>query len=212
MKIEIWSDFACPYCYIGEKKLEKALEELTLESKVEIAYRSFQLDVNARSHPDEDINELIAHKYNISIEQAKKANDGIVNTAKDIGLEYDFVNLKPSNTGLAHQLVKFAKTKDLEIEVAKKLFAAYFTKGIELGNKDNLVDLATEVGLNKEDVLKVLDKQIYKDEVFKDQDIARELGVSSVPFFVIDNKYAISGAQSVDHFKGALLQATNNES
>jgi len=209
MKIEIWSDFACPYCYIGEKKLEKALEELKLDSSAKVSFRSFQLDVNAVSHPNEDINTLISKKYKISYEQAKKANDGIVATAKEVGLNYDFDNLKPSNTGLAHQLIKFAKTKGKETQFAERLFNAYFVEGIELGKMENLIELASLEGFDVEEVEYALNETVYLKEVLEDQRMAHELGVSSFPFFVIEDKYAVSGAQSVEYFRMAIEKALN---
>lgn len=207
MKIEIWSDFACPYCYIGEKKLEKALEEMQLVHDVELGFRSFQLDVNATSHPDEDINTLISKKYNISYEQAQSANDGIVARAKQVGLNYDFDNLKPSNTSLAHQLMKYAKLKNKEAQIAERLFSAYFVEGVELGDVKNIKKIAALENLDSKEIEELINEQTFYEEVMKDQELAHELGISSVPFFVINNKYAVSGAQSVEYFKSALQKA-----
>ncbi len=207
MKIEIWSDFACPYCYIGEKKLEKALEEMELETLVRVNFRSFQLNENAVSHEGEDLNELIAKKYGISYEQARAANLNIIETAKEVGLNYDFDKIKPGNTGLAHEVYKYSEALGKGKEMVQRLFASYFEEGIDISSEKNLLELAKEVGIDEEQVKEVIEGGTYKVAVKEDQNIARQIGISSVPFFVINDKYAVSGAQSVEHFKRALQQA-----
>ncbi len=206
MKIEIWSDFACPFCYIGEKRLMKALEELNLEDQVDIEFKSFQLDVNAKSHPDKDIHQLIAEKYNISYAQAKNSNADIVQMAKEIGLDYDFDQLKPGNTRLAHEAHKFASKNGKDLEYAQWAFSSYFEKGKSLSDLDTLQKLISVIGLEPEEFMKSIEAGQYTPAVENDQSKAQELGINSVPTFIIDGKYAITGAQNVNYFKMAIEQ------
>lgn len=204
MKIEIWSDFACPYCYIGEKKLEKALAEIELQSSVEIKYRSFQLNVDAVSHQGEDIHGLIAKKYGIPYETAKAANENIVNVAAAVGLNFDFEQIKPGNTRLAHEVSKYSDSMGKGNEIADRLFAAYFEEGVNLSDENSLLELAEEIGLDKARVQEVLEQNRYTDNVAEDQKTARQMGINSVPFFIINDKETVSGAQSVAYFKMVL--------
>ena len=201
MKVEIWSDFACPFCYLGEKKMKLALEEMGIEDQVEVSFKSFQLDPNATSHPDESIHELIAHKYGISVEQAKANNDRIVQAAKAVGLQYDFDQIKPGNTADAHIFAKLAKTQGLEEEVVENLFSYYFEQGRLLENRDTLLEIAGKVGLPEEMLLEALESESYQKAILEDQETAYAMGIQSVPFFVVDGQYGISGAQDVEAFK-----------
>ena len=209
MKIEIWSDFACPFCYIGEKRLMKALEELNLEDQVDIEFKSFQLDVNAKSHPDKDIHQLIAEKYNISYAQAKNSNADIVQMAKEVGLDYDFDHLKPGNTRLAHEAHKFASKNGKDLEYAQWAFSSYFEKGKSLSDLDTLQKLISVIGLEPEEFMKSIEAGLFTAEVEGDQSKAHEIGINSVPTFIIDGKYAITGAQNVNYFKMAIEQIKN---
>ena len=207
MKIDIWSDFSCPYCYIGDKKLEMALAELDLEASVEIQFKSFQLNVDAVSHEGEDLNTLIANKYGISYEQAKIANDNISNTAKEVGLKFDFDTIKPGNTGLAHEVYKYCDSLGKGQAMVNQLFAGYFEEGVDISSENNLRRLAEIIGVDAESVQHIMKERSYKEAVMKDQKTALELGINSVPFFIINDKYAVSGAQSIEHFKSALEKA-----
>lgn len=204
MKIDIWSDYACPFCYIGETRLNKALAELDIKDETELNYRNFQLNPQATSHPDKDINTLLAEKYGMTYEQAKMNNQSVMIEAKKSGLDYDFENIKSNNTRMAHELTRYAAEFGKEEAMAEVLFSAYFEKGIDIGLKDNLVQLAREVGLDQTKAREALDQERYKEVVLKDQDIASSLGVSSVPFFVIEDQYSISGAQSQEYFNQVI--------
>ena len=210
MNIEIWSDFACPYCYIGEKKLEKAIAEVKLKSPVEITFRSFQLNVDAVSYNGENINTLISKKYGISLDEAKVANDNVVSLAAEVGLNFDFEHLKPGNTALAHEVLKYSNLIGKGNEIARRIFSAYFEEGIDIGDKKNLLELAEKAGIDKNSLQLVLKFKKYTRAVIKDQKKAFQLGIKSVPFFIINNKYSISGAQSVDYFKMALEKANED--
>jgi predicted DsbA family dithiol-disulfide isomerase len=207
MKIEIWSDFVCPFCYMGETILEKALLESEHKGDVEITFRSFQLDPNAVRIADKNIYQIIAEKYGISYEQSKAANDDIVKAGRELGLNYQMDIMKPNNTAMAHEISKFAQSVGKETILAKRLFKAYFEEGADIGDKVTLLNLAAEVGLNLNELNKKLDEGFFKSEVLQDQEQARALGINSVPHFVINNKYTISGAQGINHFIQVLNKA-----
>jgi len=206
MKIEIWSDFACPYCYLGEKRLEQAIKELDTKEEIEITFKSFQLNPNAVRIKG-DLNELIAKKYNTTYENAKRNNDSIVRAAKEAGLNYDFENIIVNNTSLAHQASKFAKDYGKEKILVDRFFKAYFEESKDIGDLDTILELAKEVNLDSDKLKKALAVKTYLTEVKQDQTIASSSGIHSVPYFVIDNKVAVSGAQSVEHFIGAINKA-----
>lgn len=204
MHIEIWSDFVCPFCYLGKTRFEKALEQFEHKDDVTITYRSFQLDPQATSHPGVDIHTLIANKYGISIEQAKASNDAIVFQASEVGLNYQFDSLKPNNTRLAHEIAKFAKDKGLESLVVNRLLQGYFEEGADIGDLATLLTLVKEVGIDEGELQNALNNGLYTKEVEKDQQEAHKLGITGVPFFVINNQYGISGAQKITYFTQVL--------
>lgn len=207
MKVEVWSDYVCPFCYIGKRKLEEAIEQANLQDQVEVVYKAYELDPNAVADSDASMVEVLAEKYNTSVEEAKAMTDNVALQAEAVGLAYDFNKMNPANTFQAHRLAKFAEDANLGEEMTERLLKAYFIEGQKIGTFDTLYTLAEEVGLKKEDVQKVLDSDQYVDDVKKDIEEASQIGVQGVPFFVIDRKYAISGAQTTDTFVGALQKA-----
>lgn len=208
MKIEIWSDFACPYCYIGEKKLEKALKELDKQQDVEFSFKSYQLNTDAIKREGEDLSALIAKKYSIPYESAKNQIDNITQTAAELGLDYRFDIQIQNNTSLAHQATKYAKKQGLEKQFVDRFFKAYFEEGSDIGDMDTILKLSSEIGLDSIQLKKTLEEKTFLQEVDKDQNKAMGLGIQGVPFFIIDSKETISGAQSVDHFKEVLKRAS----
>jgi predicted DsbA family dithiol-disulfide isomerase len=212
MKIEVWSDFVCPFCYIGKRRLEQALAQFPHKDQVEIEYKSFELDPNAPKDSDKNIHELLASKYGMTVEQAKQQNDGIRQHAASVGLTYHFDTMKPTNTFDAHRLAKFAKTKGKEAEITEKLMYAYFTESKHIGDHETLADIAESAGLDRQETLKVLeDKNAYANDVRIDQAIAQQYGIRGVPYFVINQKYAISGAQPTETFINALNKIWEEE-
>ena len=208
MKIEIWSDFVCPFCYIGEKKLKQVIDSLPFLTDVEISFKSFELDPNAPLYNGKKIHEALAEKYNMSVEQAKAANDNINQHAGEVGLTFDFEEMKPTNTLDAHRLAKYASEKGLETEMTDALFSAYFEKGELISDTDTLVAIAKTAGIAEEESSKVLaDPTLYFNDVRGDEQRAQQLGITGAPYFVIDDKYAISGAQPVELFIKALTDA-----
>lgn len=213
MKIEVWSDFVCPFCYIGKRRLEQALEQFPHKDDVEVEFKSFELDPHAPVYTEKSIYESLAEKYGMSVEQAKQNTQHVAMQAAQVGLTFHFDDMKPTNTFDAHRLAKFAKERGKEREMTEKLLYAYFTESKNVGDMDTLAGIAEEAGFDREEALAVLrDKQKYANEVRADQRLARQFGVTGVPFFVINRKYAISGAQPLETFVRALEKAWEEES
>ena len=211
MKIEVWSDFVCPFCYIGKRRLEIALEKFESKDKVELLFKSFELDPSAKKKFDGNINQIIAKKYGISVEQAKASNNEIEAQAKDMGLNYNFDGLIPTNTFDAHRVAHYAKTQGKMNEISEKILKAYFVDSLNISDHKVLASLAGEVGLNIEKTLSILESDQYSNEVRKDEKTASELGINGVPYFVINNKYTISGAQPSELFLESLEKAREDK-
>jgi predicted DsbA family dithiol-disulfide isomerase len=212
MKIDVWSDFVCPFCYIGKRRLEEALNQFPNKDQVEVEFKSFELDPNAEKYNGQNIHEALAKKYGMTVEQAKEANENVGRQAAQVGLTYHFDEMKPTNTFDAHRIVKYAKTVGKEAELTEKLLFSYFTESKNIGEHDTLADIAASVGLNREEVFTVLqDSSAYKNDVRMDEALAQQYGVRGVPFFVINQKYAISGAQPTETFINALQKVWQEE-
>lgn len=207
MKIEVWSDYVCPFCYIGKRRLEEALASTGLDEKVEVIFKAYELDPTSPKTSNKLMVDVLAEKYNMSVEEAKGMTENVVEQAKTVQLNYDFANLRPANTFDAHRLAKFAEQENLGAEAAEKLLEAYFVEAKEIGKHEELLKVAEEIGLSKEGTQEVLASDVFSDEVKKDIEEARQIGVQGVPFFVIDRKYAISGAQPAETFANALQKA-----
>ena len=200
MKIEIWSDIMCPFCYIGKRQLEKALAEFP-NDEFEIEWKSFQLDPSITAQSGKDVYTFLAERKGISVEQSVEMHKGVVERAKSVGLDYHFDKAIISNSLKAHRIIQLAKTKKAGDEMEEIFFKAYFTEGRDLSNDSTLIELASQAGLNSADVQEVVQNEdLYLIEVKADIDEAREIGVQGVPFFVFDRKYAISGAQPLETF------------
>jgi predicted DsbA family dithiol-disulfide isomerase len=213
MKIDVWSDFVCPFCYIGKRRLEIALEQFPHKDQVNVEFKSFELDPNAPEYSGISIHESLASKYGMSIEEAKRANVNVGQQAATVGLTFNFEEMKPTNTFDAHRLAKFAKTQGKEREITERLLYAYFTDSKNVGDKKTLLSIAEEVGLDREASLEVLnDKKAYANDVRIDESLAQQYGVRGVPYFVVNDKYAISGAQPTETFLNALQQVWQEES
>ncbi|MDN9008974.1 DsbA family oxidoreductase [Brevibacillus laterosporus] len=207
MKVEVWSDFACPFCYIGKQRIEAALDKFEHKDDVELVFRSFELDPKAQRDVDYDVHGMLVAKYGMSRDQAIAMNENLSSKAKEVGLTFQFDTLILTNTFDAHRLAKYAFKQGKMNPMAQELFQAYFTDSRHLGDHETLVELAVKIGLDRDEALKVLASDDYSSEVRADEEEASRLGVSGVPFFVIDRKYAVSGAQSTDVFLNALQTA-----
>lgn len=204
MKIEIWSDIMCPFCYIGKRHLEAALKAFP-DEQVEIEWKSFQLDPTIVPQPDKNVYEYLAERKGMSVEESKQMHAGVVARAAEVGLDYRFEKAVISNSFDAHRLIQLAKTKQLGDAMEETFFKAYFTDGKDLNDKDTLMELCVGIGLNALDVKEVLeDETQFSNAVRNDISEAQQIGVRGVPFFVFDRKYAVSGAQPIAHFEETI--------
>lgn len=195
MKVEIWSDVMCPFCYIGKRKFEAALSTFKNRGDLEIIWKSFQLAPELASQPDKNMHQFLAEHKGISIAQATEMNNRVSKLASQVGLTYNFDKAVIVNSYKAHRFSHFAKEFNLQEKAEEALFHAYFTAGRNIDDIETLVLLGEEIGLAGIETRKVLESNRYTDEVSQDMYEAREIGVSGVPFFVFDRKVAISGAQ-----------------
>jgi predicted DsbA family dithiol-disulfide isomerase len=207
MKIEIWSDIVCPFCYIGKRRFEIALSQMPFKEKVKVIWRSYQLDPQMKNIPGQDIHDMLADKKGQSREWAKEMNNYVSNMAKEVGLNYQMDKVIPSNTLLAHCLTHLASKYNLQDKMEERLFSAYFTEGKNLEDIETLVLLGQEVGLDLVEVRQVLQSEEYKKEVYNEQYFAQNIGIQGVPFFLMNEKYGVSGAQPVELFIKALTQS-----
>lgn len=207
MKVEIWSDVMCPFCYIGKRRFEEALDQFPGKEQMEIEWKSFQLNPGLKTDPSKSINEFLAEHKGISVAQAKQMNDRVTEMAKDAGLQYDFDKAIAANSFDAHRLSHFAKQHGKQDAMEELLFKAYFTEGKNTADHTTLVQLAVEAGLNGEKTKAMLEGNEFSDAVNADIYEAQQVGAHGVPFFVFDNKYAVSGAQPSRVFLQALNKA-----
>ena len=211
MKVEIWSDVVCPFCYIGKRRFEKALESFEAKDKVEIEWRSFQLDPDLEYVPGQSVHEYLGKRKGTSAADGKKMNDAMTAMAKEVGLEYNFDKAIINNTFNAHRLLHYAKEKGLQSEMKERLFRAYYTEGKNIGDTDTLAQLGEEVGLQAEEIRTVLQSDKYAQDVVQDQYKAQQLGIQGVPFYVFNNKYGVSGAQPSEIFAQVLEKVWEEE-
>ncbi|PKR77298.1 disulfide bond formation protein DsbA [Halalkalibacillus sediminis] len=211
MKIEVWSDVVCPFCYIGKRRLERALSDFAHSKEVDVEFKSFQLDSNAEKNTNQNIHEMLANKYGVSYEKGKEMNESMAMQAKEEGLDFHFDQVIPTNTEDAHRLSQYAKQQGKMYKFMERVMKAYFTEGKDVGEHQILADLAEEVGLDKKESLQVLAEGHYKGAVVGDQQLAQQLGVQGVPFFVFNEKYALSGAQPTESFKEVLEKVYEEE-
>lgn len=204
LKIQIWSDVMCPFCYIGKRKIEEALSLFENKEAVVIEWKSFQLDPNFLATPNESIVDHLAEKYRRDPDWAQSMIDNMTINAKNSGLDFHFEKAILANSQNAHRLLHLAKKHQLSNEVKELLFRAYLTDGLNVNDWKTLQEIGQKVGLPMEEINQLIDSDIYVNEVRQDQQEAQALGVTGVPFFVFDNKYAVSGAQSTDVFLKTL--------
>lgn len=207
LQIDVWSDIMCPFCYLGDAFLAKALEQFPHADKVDVRYRSYQLMPHLPSDTPVDLTELLVREKGFSREKAMAMNAQITARGKEAGLDYRFDRALAVNTRASHRLSHFAAQYGKQHELMLRLFRAYFTDGLHLGRHDVLADLAAEVGLDRAAALEALESNAFEADVKADEREGRELGVQGVPLFVLNGKYAVSGAQPVGAFLNALNTA-----
>jgi predicted DsbA family dithiol-disulfide isomerase len=204
MKIEIWSDIMCPFCYIGKRKLESALAQFHGKNNADIRWHSFQLDPSLKYEPEKDLYAYLSERKGISLEHSKHLHDQLTQTAKENGLMYNFDKAVIANSFDAHRFIQMAKEHDLGDAAEERLFKAYFTEGKNVADHRTLIELGHDIGLKQEEVSNMLQSRQYTKEVKNDIEEARLLGIKGVPFFVMNRKYAVSGAQPVELFLQTL--------
>ena len=203
IKIDVWSDIACPWCYIGKRNLENGLAEASADPdgpRVEVTYHSYELSPDTPVDFEGDEVAYLANHKGVPHEQAREMIDRVTDVAAGSGLAYRYDLLKHTNTVKAHELLHFAKKKGHQLEMAERLMAAYFIEGKHVGRIDDLVALAAEVGLDADETREALESERYLADVRADQAQAQTYGINGVPFFVIDGKYGVSGAQPAEAF------------
>ncbi|TGY35052.1 DsbA family oxidoreductase [Microbacterium laevaniformans] len=201
--IDVWSDIACPWCYIGKRNLEAGLAQTAADTdapQVDVTFHSFELSPDTPVDFEGDEVDFLAGHKGMPRERVREMLDQVTGVAANSGLEYRFDLLQHTNTVKAHELLHFAKAQGRQYEMAERLMSAYFTEGKHVGRVDDLVDLAVEVGLDASDVRDALESGRHLADVRADQAQAQAYGIQGVPFFVIDGKYGVSGAQPADAF------------
>jgi len=204
MQIEVFSDVVCPFCYIGKRRLEEALDGFDHADGVTVTYRSFQLDPTSPTTSELSLEQMLAQKYGRTLEQARAMNDRVSDMAATAGLDFRLQDAHPANTFRAHRLLHFAATRDLGNALTERLMRGYFSEGVRIGDRDELLRLAVEVGLDEAEAADILDGDAFTAEVDADIALARAFGATGVPFFVFDRKYAVSGAQETAVFSQVL--------
>lgn len=203
MKIELWSDYACPFCYIGEQRLAKALAEIDGGDKVQVEFKSFELDPTASGEVVSSTVDRFAVKYSLSKDEAAERIEVISRMGRSEGIDFRYASTRYTNTFDALRLTKYAQEKGKD-EIIVKLFDAYFTKNLELSNHEVLKQIAAECDLDEKETADILAGNRYATEVRADEQEAMERGIHGVPYFLINGKYTASGAQPTDMLKEAL--------
>ncbi|MBZ9716125.1 DsbA family oxidoreductase [Deinococcus multiflagellatus] len=207
LRVDIWSDIACPWCYIGKRRLESALAQFEHRDRVEVVWRSFELDPAAPPALDQTMGEVLAKKYGRSPAQVQAMMDQVTAVAAAEGLSYHFDRARLGSTFLAHQLIHHAALHGQQGDMKERLLRAYFSEGARMGDLETLTALAEEVGLDSAAARTALSEGRHADAVRQDEAQAQALGISGVPFFVLGGKYGVSGAQDPQVLLGALQQA-----
>lgn len=207
MKTEIWSDVMCPFCYIGKRNFEKALTQFAEKEKIEIVWKSFQLDASVPDIATESYEEYLVKRKGLSAEQVKGMLQNVTQMAREAGLDYHFDRSVIVNSLKAHRLIQFAKTRNLGDEAEERLFHAFFTEGKSIADIDTLTQLGVEIGLDATELQVAFTDERYAYQVNQDIQEARQIGVNGVPFFVFNRKYAISGAQPPQAFLETLRKS-----
>lgn len=207
MKVDIWSDIRCPFCYVGKKKFEKALEDFSHSEKIEVTWHSFQLDPNLKTQPETNPYEYFSKAKGISTTQAKAMHEHAKNAGKEIGIDFNFDDSKVANSFKGHLLIQLAKTKGLANEIEEALFQAQFITGQNIDDENVLLEIGKSVGLTAEEIQNAFTSEEMAHAVSQDGLMARQLGINSVPFFVFNDKYGVSGAQQPEHFQEVLKKS-----
>jgi predicted DsbA family dithiol-disulfide isomerase len=209
IKVDIWSDVQCPWCYIGKRKFEAAAQQF--DGEVEVEYHSFELAPDTPVDFDGSPAEYLAQRKGLSIEQVGPMLERVTGIAASVGLDYHYDDIHQTNTIKAHELLHFAKSKGRQLDMKERLLKAYFVDGRHVGKVEDLADLAAEIGLDRSEVVAALEAETYLADVKQDVALAQEYGIQGVPFFVFDGKYGVSGAQEAATFANVLEQVRSEK-
>ncbi|MGL4820610.1 MAG: DsbA family oxidoreductase [Bacilli bacterium] len=204
IKTDVWSDFACPFCWIGKRRLDKAISLSGVE--VVVTQRSFELDPYAPKRSTQSITALLAEKYNITTHEVMQMNERIAEQAKNDGITFDFDNLIPANTFDAHALHQYSRQFGKDAEISEALFHGYFTGGLCLSDHETLLDLAVSNGLNRDEVHNMLLHGKFASAVKNDELYAKRLGITGVPYFLLNDSVVVRGAQTVETLVAVLKE------
>lgn len=212
MKVEVWSDVMCPFCYIGKRNYEKGLQQFAASHDIELVWKSFQLDPGISNDPENrlDTYEYLSQRKGISRDHVIQMHEQVTRMAADAGLEYHLDKTQMVNSFKAHRFLQMAKEKGLADEAEEQLFYANFTEGKDFSDTGILIEIGQQIGISETDVRESLNNDKYADLVNLDFQKAREIGVTGVPFFVFNNKYAVSGAQAPESF-AQVLEKSHSE-
>ena len=210
IKVDIWSDVQCPWCYIGKRKFEAGAA--LFDGEVEVEYHSFELAPDTPVDFDGSPVDYLSQRKGLPIAQVEEMLERVTGIAESVGLHYDYDSVHQTNTVISHELLHYAKAHGRQLDMKERLLKAYFVDGLHVGRIEDLADLAAEIGLDRADVVRSLTAHDYLADVKADVAQANAYGIQGVPFFVIDGKYGISGAQDPDTFAQALRQASTDKS
>ncbi|HET6550676.1 MAG TPA: DsbA family oxidoreductase [Solirubrobacter sp.] len=207
LTVEIWSDVVCPWCYIGKRRFETALERFEHRDDVTVLWRSFELDPEAPSHVEGTASERLAAKYGMSAERAQQLHAEMTERAAAEGLEYHFEITRGGNTFDAHRIIHLAAIHGQQAAAQERLMRAYFTEGEAISDRETLIRLAAELGIDSAEAREALESDRFAEDVRADEELAAQIGIRGVPFFVLDRRYGVSGAQPPEALLQALDQA-----
>ena len=206
MKIQIWSDVLCPFCFIGKRNLEMALSQFEHRNEVHIEWKSFELDPGAPKNSLPVLTEVLARKYGRTLAEAHLMNERMTASARSAGLEFQLDKAIPTNSFDAHRLLQLSRKHGKQDRAEEILFSAYLTEGKDIADPNTLKDLAALIGLPEKEVQQIFETDAFTSEVRDDEEAAYQLSIQGVPFFLIDEKFAVSGAQPSEHFLEVLNQ------
>jgi predicted DsbA family dithiol-disulfide isomerase len=209
IKVDIWSDVQCPWCYIGKRKFEAAVAEF--DGKVDVEYHSFELAPDTPVDFDGTPKDYLSQRKGVTAAQADQMLERVTGIAASVGLAYDYDHVHQTNTIKAHELLHYAKSQGRQIDMKERLLKAYFVDGRHVGRIEDLADLAAEIGLDRSEVVRVLTDETFLPDVKADVDQAAAYGINGVPFFVFEQKYGVSGAQDPATFANVLEQVKSEK-
>lgn len=210
LHVEIWSDIICPFCFIGKRQFEKGLQLFTGRDQVQVSWRSFELDPQAKKDASQNLYQYLASKYGKSLDWAKEMSDGVAAQAANVGLEFNFAKSIPTNTFDGHRLLHMARAFGKENALQEDLFNAHFRDGLDLGKHEVLIEQAKNVGMDGAAVKAMLESQNFAAEVRAEEELAQAFRITGVPAFVVNRKYLVTGAQAPETFAEFLEQVLKN--